>query len=200
MGLDTLTGGPSGLVGIPALSIGGIAFDTPLRSFYLVAGVVIVALAVLTAGMSSGFGRALQAVRADPLAAAALGIRVRSYKIAAFCISAGLGSIAGSLYAFYFRFLSPEMVATPISLQMLAMLVIGGEGTLFGPLFGVVILTLLPVIFQPLAQFKTLGSGLLLILFSLYLPSGCFGLLVSWLAAGRRTLGKPLAVSSPGLQ
>ena len=94
-----------------------------------------------------------------------------------FCIAAGLGSVAGSLYAFYFQFLSPDMVGTPLSLQMLAMLVVGGEGTLFGPLFGVAVLTMLPTLCQPLAQFKTFGSGLLLILFSLYLPSGLFGLL-----------------------
>jgi branched-chain amino acid transport system permease protein len=199
VGLDSVTGGPSGLVGIPAFSIGGLTFDTPLRSYYLVAGIVIVALAALVAGMNGGFGRALQAVRADPLAAAALGIHVRRYKVAAFCISAGLGSIAGSLYAFNFRFLSPDMVGTPISLQMLAMLVIGGEGTLFGPLFGVAILTLLPVIFQPLAQFKTMGSGLLLILFSLYLPSGCFGLLARHLSPGHWKPRKRLPVTASDL-
>jgi branched-chain amino acid transport system permease protein len=67
---------------------------------------------------------------------------------------------------------------------MLAMLMVGGEGTLFGPLFGVVVLTMLPTVFQPLAQFKTMGSGLLLILFSLYLPSGIFGVVAA--AAARR--------------
>ena len=78
------------------------------------------------------------------------------------------------------------MVATPVSLQMLAMLVVGGEGTLFGPLFGVALMTLLPTIFQPLAQFKTMGSGLLLIVFSLYLPSGIFGLVVASVRLRRR--------------
>jgi branched-chain amino acid transport system permease protein len=179
VGAEALTGGPSGLVGIPAFSVAGFSFDTPLRSYYLVAGILVVALAALVGGMRGGFGRALQAIRADPLAAAALGVNVQRYKIAAFCISAGLGSISGSLYAFYFHFLSPDMVGTPLSLQMLAMLMVGGEGTLFGPLFGVVVLTMLPTVFQPLAQFKTMGSGLLLILFSLYLPSGIFGLVAA---------------------
>ena len=76
---------------------------------------------------------------------------------------------------------------------MLAMLVVGGEGTLFGPLFGVAVLTLLPTVFQPLAQFKTLGSGLLLILFSMYLPSGIFGVLVAGL--GRWRWAAPGAVA-----
>jgi branched-chain amino acid transport system permease protein len=185
VGLDDLTGGPSGLVGIPSFSVAGFVFDTPLKNFYLVAGILSIVLAGLTAGMHSGFGRALLAVRADPLAAAALGIKVRRYKIIAFCISAALGSLAGSLYGFYFHFLSPEMVGTPVSLQMLAMLLIGGEGTLFGPLFGVAVLTLLPTLIQPLAVYKTLGSGLLLILFSLYMPSGIFGMLAGWLTRDR---------------
>jgi len=182
VGLDRITGGPSGLVGIPSFSIGGLSFDTPLRSFYLVGFVIVLALVALSGGMRSGFGRALQAIRADPLAAEALGINVRRYRVAAFCIGSALGSLAGSLYAFYFHFLSPEMVATPVSLQMLAMLVVGGEGTLFGPLFGVAILTLTPTIFQPLADYKTLSSGLLLMVFSLYLPSGIFGALGRLLA------------------
>ncbi len=175
VGLEGLTGGPSGLVGIPPFSVAGFGFNTPLRAYYLVASVLTVALALLCGLKRASFGRALMAIRADPVAAAALGINVPRHKVAVFCIAAALGSIAGSLYAFYFQFLSPDMVGTPLSLQMLAMLVVGGEGTLFGPLFGVAILTLLPTVFQPLAQFKTLGSGLLLILFSLYLPSGLFG-------------------------
>lgn len=177
VGLEGVTGGPSGLVGIPSFSIGGFAFDTPLRNFTLAAAVIVVVLAMLAGGMKGGFGRALQAIRADPLAASALGVRVGRYRMAAFCISAALGSVSGSLYAFYFHFLSPEMVGTQVSLQMLAMLVVGGEGTLFGPLFGVAILTLLPTLFQPLAQFKTMGAGLLLVLFSMYLPGGLYGLL-----------------------
>ena len=182
VGLGGITGGPSGLVGIPSFSIGGFSFDTPLRNYYLVAVILLVVLGMLVGGMRGGFGRALRAMRADPLAASALGINVRLYKVAVFCISAVLGSVAGSLYAFYFHFLSPDMVATPVSLQMLSMLVIGGEGTLFGPLFGVAVLTMLPTVFQPLAQFKTLAGGVLLILFCLYLPNGLYGSFSGWIA------------------
>ena len=188
VGLD-VTGGPSGLVGIPAFSIGSISFESPLQNYFLVAGIITVLLVLLVGGMRSRFGRALLALRADPLAAAALGIPVARYKLAAFCISAALGSLSGSLYAFYFHFLSPEMVGTPVSLQMLAMLVVGGEGTLFGPVFGAALLTLLPTLFAPLAQFKTLGTGLLLIVFSLYLPSGIFGVLAR-LARSSQWLGR----------
>lgn len=185
VGLDGVTGGPSGLVGIPSFSVAGFSFDSPVANYYLVAGVLVVVLVLLWGGLRGGFGRALLAIRADPLAAAALGIDVRLYRVAAFGVSAVLGSLAGSLYGFYFHFLSPDMMGTPLSLQMLAMLLIGGEGTLFGPLLGVALLTLLPTLVESLAQFKTMASGLLLVLFSLYLPSGLFGGLVLWLGRSR---------------
>jgi branched-chain amino acid transport system permease protein len=185
VGLENLTGGPSGLAGIPSFSIGSFVFNTPLRNYYLIVAILAVVLVGLTAGMRSGFGRALLALRTDALAACALGIRVRRYRVGVFCISAALGSIAGSLYAFYFHFLSPDMVGTPLSLQMLAMVMIGGEGTLVGPLFGVALITLLPTLFQPLALYKTLASGLLLIAFSLYLPNGIYGSAIRWLTRDR---------------
>lgn len=181
VGLMDLTGGPSGLVGIPSFAIGDFAFDTPLSMYYLVAGLMVFFIALLSGGMRSSFGRALQAIRTDPLAAAALGIDVARYKVAAVAISAVLASISGSLYAFYFHFLSPEMVGTQRSLEMLTMLVVGGEGTLVGPVVGVALLTLLPTAFQPLAIYKTFASGALLIVFFLYLPQGIYGGIVGLL-------------------
>jgi len=186
-GLEEITAGPSGLVGIPSFSAFGFEFNTPLRSYYLVVGVLIATLAILAVALKSGFGRALMAIRADPLAAAALGIDVRRYRVAAFCIAAALGSISGGLYAYFFQFLSPDMVGVPVSLQMLAMLVIGGEGTLFGPLIGVFLITLLPIFFEALQEYKTLGTGLLLIVVTLYLPNGIFGGLAVLLSRKKQT-------------
>jgi len=134
----------------------------------------------LHGGMGMGFGRALQAVRTDETAAAALGVDVPRYKLAAVVISAALASLSGSLYAFYFHFLSPEMVGTPRSFEMIAMLVAGGEGTLVGPLLGVVLLTLLPTMFQPFALYKTFAEGLLLVVCFLWLPEGLFGAAAVW--------------------
>ena len=85
-------------------------------------------------------------MRTDQLAAAALGINVGRVKIVALCISAALASLSGSLYAFNFHFLSPEMVATTRSFEMIAMLVLGGEGTLIGGLFGSIFITMLPTV------------------------------------------------------
>ncbi len=182
VGFIDITGGPSGLVGIPPFSIAGVTLATPREVYYLVFGVGLVLLLLLAGALRSGFGRALKAIRTDQLAAAALGIDTVRYKLVAFMISAALASLAGSLYAFFFNFLSPDMVSTTRSLDLVAMLIIGGEGTLLGGLFGAILLTLLPTVFQPLALYKTFASGALLVVSFLYLPQGLFGAAIQWAA------------------
>ncbi len=186
VGLTGVTGGPSGLVGIPSFAIGPVVFATPTAMYYLVLAIIVVLVAALLGGMRSSFGRALQAIRSDQTAAAALGIDVPRHKMAAFAISAALGSLSGSLYAFDFHFLAPEMVSTPRSFEMIAMLVVGGEGTLVGGLLGAALITLLPTIFQPFAVYKTMAEGALLVLAFQYLPDGIFGTAVRLLAKGSR--------------
>jgi branched-chain amino acid transport system permease protein len=177
-----ITGGPSGLVGIPSFSVAGFTFASPRAMYYVVLALDVIILIGLSGAMRSGFGRALKAIRSDQMAAAALGINTVRYKLAAFMISVTLASLAGSLYAFFFNFLSPEMVGTSRSLELVAMLIIGGESTLAGGLFGALLLTLLPTIFAPLAIYKTFASGALLIGSFLYLPQGFYGALVQILA------------------
>jgi ABC-type branched-subunit amino acid transport system permease subunit len=177
-GFLDITGGPSGLVGIPSFSVAGVEFGTPRAMYYVVLALDLVVLVALAGAMRSGFGRALKAIRSDQMAAAALGINTVRYKLAAFLISVTLASLAGSMYAFFFNFLSPEMVGTARSLELVAMLIIGGESTLFGGLFGALLLTLLPTIFQPLAITKTFAAGALLVASFLYLPQGLYGAIV----------------------
>ena len=186
VGFADITGGPSGLVGIPSFSIGPFVFATPLAMYYLVLALLVLLIVALLGSMRSSFGRALQAIRSDQTAAAALGIDVPRHKMAAFAVSAALGSLSGSLYAFDFHFLSPEMVSTPRSFEMIAMLVVGGEGTLIGGLLGAGLITLLPTIFQPFAVYKTMAEGALLVLAFQYLPDGIFGTLVRVLSKGSR--------------
>jgi len=181
VGLFDLTGGPSGLVGIPAFTAAGLAFDTPLRMYYLALALAVVLVVMLEGGMRMGFGRALKAVRSDQLAAAALGVNVGRVKVVALCISAALASLSGSLYAFNFHFLSPEIVSTSRSFEMIAMLVLGGEGTLIGGFFGSLVLTLLPTLVQDFAVFKTAVEGAILVVIFLAMPEGLFGRLAIWL-------------------
>jgi branched-chain amino acid transport system permease protein len=178
VGFLDITGGPSGLVGIPSFSVAGFEFATPRAMYYVVFALDAVIFLGLTSAMRGGFGRALKAIRSDQMAAAALGINTIRYKLAAFMISVTLASISGSMYAFFFNFLSPEMVGTGRSLELVAMLIVGGESTLLGGLFGALLLTLLPTVFQPLAIYKTFASGALLVASFLYLPQGLYGAVV----------------------
>jgi branched-chain amino acid transport system permease protein len=102
---------------------------------------------------------------------------VQRTKTTALAVSAALAALSGALYAFFFHFLSPDMVGTQRSLELVAMLVIGGEGTLIGPVIGAILLTLLPTVVQPLAAWKTFVAGLLLVACFLRLPGGVWGAL-----------------------
>ena len=183
VGLVDITGGPSGLVGIPAFEAAGFAFDTPVRMFYLALALSVVLVVMLEGGGRLGFGRALKAVRSDQLAAAALGVNVGRVKVIALCLSASLASLSGSLYAFNFHFLSPEIVSTTRSFELIAMLVLGGEGTLIGGFFGALVFTLLPTLVQDFAVFKTAVEGAILVIIFLVMPEGLFGRLAIWLQA-----------------
>ncbi len=199
IGFSDITGGPSGLVGIPSFAVGGFEFDTPLSMYYLVLVLDAVLVLLFAGAIRASFGRALQAIRTDQMAAAALGVDVVKCKLTAFAISAMLASLSGSLYAFFFHFLSPEMVGTARSLELVAMLVIGGEGTLVGPLLGGILLTMMPAVFQPLASYKTFFSGALLVLCFLRLPEGLFGGAVAGLGRLFRSRQAPPALVGEGM-
>lgn len=174
----SITGGPSGLAGVPVFSVAGYAFDTGTRFFYLIWGLVL--LAVLGVGnlVRSNRGRILRAMHGDDTGARSLGLNSPRAKVAVFVISACMASVAGSLYADYFRYLAPDMVNSAESLSMITMVVIGGMGTVFGPLIGAGILTYVPLVFQPVAKYTPLIAGVLLIAFIRFLPTGIYGGLV----------------------
>jgi branched-chain amino acid transport system permease protein len=191
LGMRDWTGGPSGLPGIPSFSIGSLVFASPTANYYLVWGIVVVSLVVLANAMRSDFGRALRAIHTDQTAALALGVDVPRYKLYAFLIGAAFASISGSLLAFDFHFISPTMVSTDQSFLLVTMLIIGGEATLVGPVIGVILLTLLPTLFQFLDTYKTMASGFLLVAALLYFPSGLYGgftSLIRRLSGSRRSV------------
>jgi branched-chain amino acid transport system permease protein len=171
----SITGGPSGIGGIPSLAVGGFVFDSDTRFFYLIWALVAVALILVANFVRSNRGRILRAMHGDQAGARSLGLNITRAKISVFVISACLASIAGSLYASYFRYLSPDQVGSSESLQLITMLVIGGMGTLFGPLIGVALLTYLPLESQSIASYSMLLTGVLLVLFLRYLPAGLWG-------------------------
>ena len=196
----SITGGPSGIGGIPVFSVAGFAFDSDTRFFYLIWALVAVALIAVANFVRSNRGRILRAMHGDQAGARSLGLNITRAKISVFVISACLASIAGSLYASYFRYLSPDQVGSSESLQLITMLVIGGMGTLFGPLIGVALLTYLPLESQSIANYSMLLTGVLLVLFLRYLQAGIWGgvlEVINRLVPGRKPVAAPDVGAEP---
>ncbi len=170
-----ITGGPSGLYGIPSFSIGGYSFDTETRFYYLIWGLVAVALILTGNLIRSSRGRIFRVMHEDDVGARSLGLDTRRAKVIVFVLSAVLGSIAGTLYAGYFHYFSPGMVGSAVSLEMITMLVVGGSGTQLGPLVGVALLMFLPDVSQRIANDALVIDGALLVLALRFLPSGLYG-------------------------
>ncbi len=179
------TGGPSGISGIPSFSIDGYTFNTDTKFFYLIFALVAIALYFSSRLIKSHRGRLLKAMNEDDVGISAIGLDTRKAKITVFLVSAAIASIAGSLYSGFFHFLSPDMVGSGVSLQLITMLVIGGTVSRLGPLIGVTIITFLPNLSQQMANVGPVVDGLLLVTFLRYLPDGIVGVPIkgiNWLS------------------
>jgi len=169
---DAVTGGPSGLSGVPPLSIGGLAFDSDLKFHYLVWTFALVALTLCLNLVRTGVGRGLAALAADEVAAAALGVDVRRQKTGVFVLSAVMASVAGSLYAHYFGYVNPDAFSVFKSLDLVIMVVVGGLGSVWGTLFGASFITILPHFLGFLESYMDIIHGVILVVILLFLPQG----------------------------
>ena len=177
---DAVTGGPSGFSGIPWLSIGPFTFDSEARFHYLAWSFTMLALLLCLNLVRSGVGRGLAALAGDETAAAALGVDVRRAKVKVFVLSAVLTSLAGSLFAHCYTFVSPDSFGIFVSVDFMIMVVVGGMGSIWGTLFGTAVITLLPEWIENLEAFKDIAYGLILVLILLFLAQGLVTGLVDW--------------------
>ena len=169
---DAVTGGPSGFAGIPYLAIGSLTFDNEIRFHYLVWTFAVIALLLCLNLVRSGVGRGLAALAEDETAASALGVDTRRAKVKVFVLSAVLASVAGSLFAHCYAFVSPDSFDIFVSVDFVIMVVVGGMGSVWGTLFGTTLITLLPEWIETLEQFKDIAHGSILVLILLFLPQG----------------------------
>ncbi|MBJ6723943.1 branched-chain amino acid ABC transporter permease [Geomesophilobacter sediminis] len=167
-----LTGGPSGLSGIPNLSIGGFTFDNDLKNYYLVWGFALVAILLSLNLVNSRVGRGLRAIHDSEVAARVMGVNARIMKVQVFTFSALISALAGSLYAHVVTFISPTSFSFAVSVELLTMVVIGGLGSVYGSILGALLLTLLPELLRAFQDFDIIVYGLLLISMTIYLPGG----------------------------
>jgi len=174
-GLGSVTGGPSGLVGIPNIGVGSFVATSDRANYYVVLSFGLVGAWFVAGLLRSQTGRALAAISSDQQAASMLGINPARYKTAAFVLAAVFGSVGGSLYAFYSRFVSPDTVGVVVAFNLVVMLALGGSRTIIGPLLGVVLIQVLPQAGQSVARYEPLLAGIVLIIVITYLPQGLWG-------------------------
>ena len=193
-----LTGGFTGIVGIPRPMLWGYTFTD--HGLYLLAlamtGVTFIVLRNL---LNSRFGRAMVAVRDNPLAAKSSGASLLSMKMFAFVVSAALAGLGGAFFAVQKSVISVDDFGTDFSIFFLLIMVVGGAGRLWGPIIGTLVFFLVPELLGALASWRMLVYGVLLILLMLFAPEGVVGGIETLL---RRLRGaeKPLdAAAAPGI-
>lgn len=169
---DEVTGGPSGFAGIPSLSVPGAALDDPVSLHYLLWGFAMVCLLLCLNLVRSGVGRGMAALAGDETAAACLGVDTRATKVKVFVLSAVLASLAGSLFAHCYAYVSPDTFGIFASTDFVIMVVVGGMGSIWGSVFGAAFLTLMPEWVEFFDTYKDFVHGGILVLVLMFLPQG----------------------------
>jgi branched-chain amino acid transport system permease protein len=194
-----LTNGPQGITRIDPFSVGefsfsrpenilGVDFSGPIKYYYLLLAVLVGVLVVNVRLQNSRIGRAWEAVREDETAARAMGINTTHMKLLAFAMGASFGGVAGGMFSAIQGFISPESFVLVESIMVVAMVVLGGMGNIWGVVLGALLLSFVPEILrwtvEPLQRalfgrmlvepevIRMLIFGLALVLVMLYRPAG----------------------------
>ncbi len=180
---DDFTGGARGIFGVPRpepLSLPGlgqISFESTLACYYLVLFFAIMTVGVIAALVRYMSGRRLIAIRGNETLAQALGINTMREKVTCFAISTFFAGLAGGLYAGYMGTLMAEQAHFMVSFEILLFIMIGGIGTIAGPIFGAALLYYLMEALQALDEFRLIIFGVTLILCLRFMPFGFMGAL-----------------------
>ncbi|MGA2403990.1 MAG: branched-chain amino acid ABC transporter permease [Syntrophobacteraceae bacterium] len=171
---SALTGGDSGLVGIPSLYLGTVSLSSSRNYLLLVWAVAALFIFLCERLIDSRIGRALKAVHDSELTASSMGIDTGRLKVHIFVLSALMAAIAGFLYAHFVSFISPGTFDFIFSVRIVTMVVIGGMASIWGSLLGAAVLTLLPEMLGVFAEYEMIVYGLVLIVIMIVLPQGLF--------------------------
>lgn len=177
-----VTGGPLGIPGIPQPTILGWTIDNNAKFSFV--AVIFAAFAYLAVGLivASPFGRVLHAIREDEIFAQACGKNPLRFKVIALAVSSALAAMAGGLYAHYITYIDPTSFTIMDSILMLSMIIVGGAGSMWGPLVGAVLLVTLPEALRFLglptvaaANLRQVIYGVLLVVLMMTRPQGLVG-------------------------
>ena len=173
---SSLTGGDNGF-SVPTARIAGFAFDSDFKLYYLIIPVTLL-MTILARNLVNGYiGRAFIALRESEIAAQTIGIDLARYKTTAFALSAFYTGVAGGLFAYLITYLSPDAFTIELSVDFIAMIVIGGMGSILGSIIGAVILTGMQQVLAGLLDLQILIFGISLIVFMIFMPKGINGMI-----------------------
>jgi len=177
-GWRSVSGGDDGLPGVPRPAVGlPWSLGDGLRFYYLVLGVFVATTAILWLIVRSPFGRALIGIRESERRMDVLGYNTWAHKYVAFVIAGTLAGVAGVLFVYDNRFVSPAYLSVVLSATGLIMVILGGTGTLLGPALGSAVIVLLENVISAHTQRWPLVLGLIYIAVTLFAPAGLLGLL-----------------------
>jgi ABC-type branched-subunit amino acid transport system permease subunit len=158
------------------LSVAGVDIVDPLDFYDLSAVLVLVALVAIAVARRRGAIGRWEAIREDEVLASSLGINPLAEKIKAFAIGAMMATLAGTVFAYFSLFVAPESFDFfPGSFQPVLMLVLGGSGTLVGPVLGTGLVTFAPEVLRPLADYRQLVYAAVLLVVVMAAPRGIVG-------------------------
>lgn len=176
-GPTKLTGGANGIGGIPPVSLFGYKLTSNATYLYFVLALVVLFLIIKKRIVDSRVGRAMLAIKCNPDASEAFGIKISKYKAMAFTAAAFYAGIGGALYAHLVRFISPESFSGEQSSMFLVMILVGGMGTFYGPLIGSFLIILVTEFLQNFGTYQMLVYGALIIFVLFVMPNGIAGTL-----------------------
>jgi branched-chain amino acid transport system permease protein len=178
----SLTGGPMGLPGIPQPVVLGVAISSHWGFLTLVVVINAILFLLWRRIVAAPFGATLRAIREDERFVEAVGKNVPWYKLRAFALSAAVASVAGSLYAAYFTFVDPSSFTVMESIFVVSALVLGGAGSLWGPVVGAAVLVSLPEALRLIglpasvaANLRQVIYGAVLVVMMMLRPKGVLG-------------------------
>ncbi|GGY73349.1 branched-chain amino acid ABC transporter permease [Pseudoduganella plicata] len=194
---ESLTHGTVGIVGIPAPEpIGPLDFSEPRAQYYLVLCFLVASLWIMHRIVRSLLGRTFMAIRNSDELAQALGIHLMRNKLLSFVLSVFFAGLAGGLYAGYVRFLGPGIAGVEHTFDMTMYMLVGGIGTLLGPLLGAIGVPWLTQYLQVLQEYRFVVFGPVLVLLVIFLPYGIVG---TWMNRQRRKAAAARTPAPPAI-
>jgi branched-chain amino acid transport system permease protein len=178
---ESLTEGVRGLIGIPAPEgIGPITFETEVSYYYLVLFFLLLVVLVMYRIIHSLSGRTYIAIRNSEELAQTIGISTMKNKLTVFVLSTLFAGLSGALYASFVRFIGPDIGSISITFDLLTYLLVGGIGTLSGPIIGTLIIVWLSQYLQDFQENRMLIFGPVLTLLIIFYPRGLVGAVSTW--------------------